>query len=123
MDGEIKITGRSEAQRERARWYNIKYKFGIHQAEYEELLERQEFRCFICQRHKDEFTKELAVDHDHHTGEVRGLLCQHCNQQVLGRHRDPVLFERAALYLRLPPTGWFVPKRKPRKKKRKKKNV
>ena len=48
--------------------------------------------------------KKLAVDHDHKTGEVRGLCCGICNN-VLGlmARDDPSVFDRAADYLRNPP--------------------
>lgn len=51
-------------------------------------------RCAIC--HKE---RELVVDHDHATGEVRGLLCHHCNK-ALGFLGDSVAVATAAvLYL------------------------
>jgi len=50
--------------------------------------------CVIC----GDQTK-LVVDHDHVTGKVRGLLCNHCNRG-LGHFRDsPMLLEFAAQYL------------------------
>ena len=47
--------------------------------DYNELLEKQNFCCAICGQHQSELTKALAVDHDHETGKVRGLLCFNCN--------------------------------------------
>jgi hypothetical protein len=46
----------------------------------------------------------LAIDHDHKTGVVRGLLCKRCNSDVLGAadERSDILL-RAAAYLEAPP--------------------
>lgn len=49
---------------------------------YEELLEYQQHKCSICE--VDDSFNRLAMDHDHKTGEVRGLLCQSCNQHAVG---------------------------------------
>ena len=46
---------------------------------YEEMLLQQDNRCQICGKHKNKLQRELAVDHNHTTGEVRGLLCKECN--------------------------------------------
>lgn len=50
--------------------------------------------CVICGSEEP-----LVVDHDHMTGKVRGMLCNHCNRG-LGHFRDsPMLLEFAAQYL------------------------
>jgi hypothetical protein len=50
--------------------------------------------CVICGSEDP-----LVVDHDHDTGAVRGMLCNHCNRG-LGHFRDnPILLEFAAQYL------------------------
>ena len=50
--------------------------------------------CVICGD-----TGPLVVDHDHKTGQIRGLLCNHCNRG-LGHFRDsPELLEFARMYL------------------------
>ena len=73
--------------------------------DYETLLAAQEGRCKWCRSLPT--AKRLAVDHDHETGEVRGLLCAGefgCNFAILGnleRHPDPalVILRRAEEYL------------------------
>lgn len=59
--------------------------YGISGEQYDELFAAQRGRCFICGRKS---TRRLAVDHDHATGEVRGLLCpdvdRGCNHKVVG---------------------------------------
>lgn len=56
--------------------YKAKFEttYGIPYEEYEKLLEQQEGKCAICKREE-----KLVVDHDHDTGQVRGLLCNRCN--------------------------------------------
>jgi hypothetical protein len=54
-------------------------KFGITIEQYEQLLWEQKFRCLGCNIHQSKLQKPLAVDHDHKTGKVRGLLCDPCN--------------------------------------------
>lgn len=51
--------------------------FGLTPEDYWEMFDRQDGRCAICRREPD--WKRLAVDHDHDTGRVRGLLCHQCN--------------------------------------------
>lgn len=83
----------------------LKRVYGITREEYEELLEFQEGRCYICQRQVH--SRRLAVDHDHRTGEVRGLLCSDsergCNHAVLGNIRDIEMARRIVDYLEEPP--------------------
>ena len=65
-------------------WRGNVYKrnFGISLEDYEELLEKQGGVCAIC-KNKCPSGRRLAVDHDHVTKRVRGLLCCNCNR-VLG---------------------------------------
>ena len=53
---------------------------------YEELLEYQQHRCAICGT--DDSFNRLAMDHDHETGEARGLLCHSCNRYAVGIYED-----------------------------------
>lgn len=60
--------------------------YGITVAEYESLLLSQAGVCALCER-PCASNRRLAVDHDHDTGRVRGLLCISCNQ-ALGKLGD-----------------------------------
>lgn len=66
--------------------------YGLSDGQYADLYAYQGGRCAICRRATGA-TKRLAVDHDHETGYVRGLLCGPCNK-ILGHLRD----DRAAAY-------------------------
>ena len=61
----------------------------ITQKEYEGLLVEQNYSCAICDKHQSVLNKTLAVDHDHETGEIRGLLCWECNT-ALGKLGDSI---------------------------------
>lgn len=76
---------------------HLRRTFGITIADYEVLLARQGGGCAICGRPPTKAA--LHVDHDHATGEIRGLLCIGCNN-ALGQFRDEAtLLERAADYV------------------------
>lgn len=71
----------------------------VSKSEYEEMLARQGGVCAIC--NKRQVSRRLAVDHDHETGQIRGLLCLRCNQ-ALGRFEwsDTVLSNLISYVLR-----------------------
>lgn len=72
--------------------------YGIEAGEYERMYQAQDGKCAIC-RWATGKSRRLAVDHDHATGRVRGLLCSPCNR-YLGYVRDnPDAYRRAAAYL------------------------
>lgn len=85
------------------RGYELKRRFGIEFGRYEEIHELQNGVCAICKKPETAIIRgkvlELAVDHCHETGKIRGLLCTKCNQG-LGKFLDsPNLLMEAALYL------------------------
>ena len=71
--------------KENERNSSMKRKYGITLKEYSKLLIAQNGTCAICGHPPN--GKHLAVDHDHITGKVRGLLCDSCNP-MLGYARD-----------------------------------
>jgi hypothetical protein len=56
----------------------------------------QDNRCGIC---REAFRSTPFVDHNHITGEIRGLLCRDCNFAIGFLRDDPLLCTRAAEYL------------------------
>ena len=75
--------------------------YGLERSEVESLLDSCGHKCQICggegfimngARHK----AKLVVDHDHKTGEVRGMLCHNCNR-ALGLLSDSVENLRSAI--------------------------
>lgn len=77
----------------------LKERYGISLEDYNNLLEKQEHKCIICEKHESEFGVSLAVDHCHKTGIVRGLLCFKCNTRVGHVETNPKEFSRIFQYL------------------------
>ena len=50
--------------------------------EYNKKFKKQKGCCMICGKHQDQLDRKLCVDHNHTTGQVRGLLCSNCNLLV-----------------------------------------
>lgn len=90
----------------RAKFARIERVYGLSEAEYREIYKAQGGRCYICRKASGK-GRMLAVDHNHLTGEVRGLLCSGslsantCNRLIALYRRDALL--RAAEYTQNPP--------------------
>lgn len=93
----------AEGYRRRA----LKLKYGFTPEFYNEILKAQGGCCRICKTTNPcgegnintKRTFSFAVDHDHETGQIRGLLCNTCNRG-LGFFKDSVnLLKNAVSYL------------------------
>jgi hypothetical protein len=88
--------------------------YGITSDDYATLLEAQEGRCAICGARPK--SKRLAVDHDHKTGAVRGLLCSRCNHELMGAAWDSLAIASSLWhYMNTPPASgaWVTPAEQP----------
>lgn len=83
---------------------HVANKYGITTEDYDALLKAQNSVCAICgeasnSMHPKGKVYDLAVDHNHKTGAVRGLLCRACNY-ALGLFREnPNHLKSALQYL------------------------
>lgn len=77
--------------------------YGITIEEYERLLKEQNGLCKICKQPESQIMrgkqKSLAVDHNHETGEIRGLLCGKCNSGIGMFRENTLLLSEAIKYL------------------------
>ncbi len=88
----------TEKRKEFSLDYDLKRNHGISLATYRMLVEQQNGLCCICSRPPTGKVR-LVVDHCHTTGDLRGIVCTHCNS-VLGHSFDsPEVLRNAALYL------------------------
>jgi hypothetical protein len=82
-----------------ARESGLRRRYGVSVAQYDAMLAAQGGVCKLC----DGVCSGggvLAVDHNHETGEVRGLLCAVCNTAVERLDSVPGWAERASAYVR-----------------------
>lgn|SRR3990167_5831592 len=87
-------------ERHRELWASKKY--GITIEDYRKLSLKDS--CDICGQKeiavdRNKNTKRLAIDHNHETGKVRGMLCQRCNQAIGLLREDIELIEKVKSYL------------------------
>ena len=75
--------------------------YGISLKEYEAMHIKQDYRCAICEKHRDDtYRGKLYIDHCHATEKIRGLLCQHCNTMLGFASDDRGVLLRAIKYLK-----------------------
>lgn len=70
--------------------------YAMDPGEYDRRLKEQGGECAICGKTPDH---TLHVDHDHKTGEVRGLLCHKCNNLLANAEDDAMILHCAIKYL------------------------
>ena len=76
-------------------------RYGLTEEGYDALLRDQEGKCGLCRqeaRHEERLTR-LVFDHDHQTGQLRGLICGRCNRGLGLLGDDLVSLKRAVEYL------------------------
>lgn len=85
--------------------WQLQYRYGITRDQFKQMLTNQKGVCAICGEPETQIDKrtgnvrQLAVDHCHTTGKVRGLLCTHCNHGI-GKFKDKIdLLQKAINYL------------------------
>jgi hypothetical protein len=88
----------NKVNRRKVRHNELTRKFGITLEQYDELLRAQGGFCAICGETNCD-SRALAVDHDHKTGKVRGLLCGNCNRGIGNLRDNQAILQRAIEYL------------------------
>ena len=84
---------------------SLKKRYNLRLDEYNVLYIQQNGLCAIC--HKPETKINyiskvpdlLAVDHNHKTGQIRGLLCSRCNRYLGIFEENPEMMNEFNLYL------------------------
>lgn len=77
----------------------LKSTYGITLKHYEKMLLNQDSKCAICDIHRNDVKRAFSVDHNHLTGQIRGLLCDKCNLALGHFNEDFSTIIAAAGYL------------------------
>lgn len=80
----------------KSRDLGLRRAYGITIFQYNAMLEDQGHVCRIC---GEAPVRRLAVDHDHKTGRVRGLLCWNCNRGLQNFRDNPDALWAAVQYV------------------------
>lgn len=89
--------------KQRQRKWHLQKNYGLTTEAYNTMVAGQNGVCAICgtkPNTKGNNGKILLVDHNHKTGEVRGLLCHRCNKLLSDAQDSPAILEAGAEYLR-----------------------
>jgi len=86
--------------KEKLKEKHLKKTYNLSLNELELLKQKQNYCCAICGTHENNCSrKTLFVDHNHTTGEIRGLLCSQCNSALGLMYDDISLLKNAINYL------------------------
>jgi hypothetical protein len=101
-------SGRRNYTTEKRHAKHLKVKFGMTPDEYRAMYDSQGGKCAICGKEEtvmntaviNKAPKKLSVDHDHKSGQVRGLLCSNCNAAIGYLDDNISALEKAIEYLK-----------------------
>src|ERR1039458_6092796 len=90
----------TEQQRQYAREFHLKDKYGLNLDQFEKMFEDQGKCCAICKttEPKGKYS-QWQIDHDHKINCVRGILCHFCNMTIGNAFDSPIILHAAAQYL------------------------
>jgi len=73
-----------EAAKLRSLDHSYQTRYGMTLDDYNDMFDKQNGRCAICDTHQMKLKSKLFVDHCHETGQIRALLCNKCNSMLGG---------------------------------------
>jgi hypothetical protein len=85
--------------------HHLKQSYGITLEQYNQMFKNQNGVCAICGNPETKIDKQLnklrvlSVDHNHTTGQIRGLLCDRCNLGIAFFKDNAEILNRASKYL------------------------
>lgn len=86
-----------QCRQPRSRADYLRRTFGLDDTSLQAMIDEQGGRCAICRD-----AAPQHIDHDHETGEIRGVLCSKCNMGLGLFDDDPARLHSAICYLRRP---------------------
>jgi hypothetical protein len=92
--------GSTEKAKKTKHAWRMKTRYNLEIEEYNQMFVDCENKCMICGTHNDDLKRTLCVDHNHETGEVRGLLCSPCNSVIGYSHENIDVLYSAIKYLK-----------------------
>jgi hypothetical protein len=96
----LKVVKKRQYDYSKYRQNVLKRKYNITLDDYNKMLQEQDGKCWTCSvKAEDTKSKVLVVDHNHLTGEVRGLLCNFCNTAIGLLKESQETIEKVSKYL------------------------
>lgn len=86
------------SNKERAKGYGLR-RYGITLEQFNAMFEAQGSKCAICSTTDNGVGRSFYVDHCHHSGRVRGILCHKCNSGLGAFRDDAQIVGKALEYL------------------------
>jgi len=77
----------------------LKKTYGINLKDYALILKEQNYRCKICGSTENRGWGKFHIDHNHNTGQIRGLLCSNCNTLLGLCYENGLILLKAIKYL------------------------